>query len=417
MTTRIVPLASMIVFLLTACGGAHPPGGTTMHHHGSARGEKKMSEEQKTSLESDTKKDEKEKDKGTKKAVKPIGESSAVDLSKMKTLSDIIKQVSGKKIFYVGEYHNQLSNHEVQLEVIKKLHARNPKMAVGMEMFQLPSQKVLDDFIAGRTYERVFLKESEYFKRWRFDYNFYKPILDFCREFKIPVVALNIPREITEKVSKKGLDALTEDEKKDIPADIDLSDEEYRDRLKEVFQQHGNTDEKSFEYFFQAQVLWDETMAESIDRFLKKHPDHRMVVIAGNGHLTFGSGIPKRTFRRNGYAYALILNDVDIEQGIADFVIYPESVEPVTAPKMMVMLKEEENTVTISGFARDSVSEKAGLKKGDRILSVDGAAIADVQDLRISLFYKAKEDTLKVKVLRKRFLFGDRELEFEVKLL
>ena len=155
---------------------------------------------------------------------------------------------------------------------------------------------------------------------------------------------------------------------------------------------------------------------EAYEAFLKEHPDHRMVVIAGNGHLTFGSGIPKRTFRRNGYAYALILNDVDIEQGIADFVIYPETIEPVTAPKMMVMLTEKENAVTISGFARGSVSEKAGLKKGDRILSVDGEAITDVQDLRISLFYKAKEDILKVKVLRKRFLFGDRELEFEVKL-
>ena len=55
-------------------------------------------------------------------------------------------------------------------------------------------------------------------------------------------------------------------------------------------------------------------MAMSIDEYLKKNPERQMVVIAGEGHLAYGSGIPKRAFRRNGYEYAVILNDADVEQ-------------------------------------------------------------------------------------------------------
>ena len=108
-----------------------------------------------------------------------------------------------------------------------------------MEMFQRPFQKTLDEYISGSIDEREFLKKSEYFKRWGFDYNLYKPILDFARAEKIPVVALNLRREITDKVSKTGMDSLTDDERKDVPEQMDFSDKEYRDRLRQVFDQHA----------------------------------------------------------------------------------------------------------------------------------------------------------------------------------
>ena len=105
------------------------------------------------------------------------------------------------------------------VEVIKGLYRKDPKIAIGMEMFQRPFQPVLDDYINGAIEEREFLKKSEYFQRWNLDYNLYKPILDFARAEKIPVIALNLRREIVEKVSKSGMDALTGDERKEIPAE------------------------------------------------------------------------------------------------------------------------------------------------------------------------------------------------------
>jgi len=343
-------------------------------------------------------------------------QAAAVDLSTLRTLPDMIDGAAGKKIIYVGEYHDRFSHHTVELDIIKGLYMKDQKLAVGMEMFQRPFQKTLDDYIKGAVDERAFLKNTEYFKRWGFDYNLYKPILDFARAKKIPVVALNLRREITEKVSKGGIDSLSDEEKKEIPQQMDFSDSDYRDQLKEVFEQHKSAGERDFDFFYESQVLWDETMAMSIDEYLRKNPDHRMVVLAGGGHVSYGSGIPKRAFRRNGFAYTIILNDGALVKDIAHYLVFPQPLDGVTAPKIMVLLSEKDGKITITGFPQDSVSEKAGIEVGDTLVSLDGVSISSIEDIKLFLFYKKKEEPLKVKVVRKRFLLGDKELEFEVHL-
>jgi aminopeptidase N len=343
-------------------------------------------------------------------------QAAAIDLSTLRTLSDLIDSAAGKKIIYVGESHDRFSHHMVELDVIKGLYMKDQKLAVGMEMFQRPFQKTLDDYIKGAIDEREFLKNTEYFKRWGFDYNLYKPILDFARTKKIPVVALNLRREITEKVSKGGMDSLSEEERKEIPQQMDFSDGEYRDRLKEVFEQHKSMGEKDFDFFYESQVLWDETMAMSIDEYLRKNPVYRMIVIAGGGHVSYGSGIPKRAFRRNGFAYTIMLNDGELVKDIAHYLVFPQPLDGVTAPRIMAFLNETNSKITITGFPKDSVSEKAGIKVGDTLVSLDGVPVSSIEDIKLFLFYKKKEEPLKVKVERKRFLLGDKEMEFKVNL-
>lgn len=347
-------------------------------------------------------------------------QTAAIDTAAISTLADVIDKAAGKRIIYAGEYHDRFAHHAAQLDIIKGLYAKNKKLAVGMEMFQAPFQKVLDEYIAGTIDERTFLKRSQYFTRWRFDYNLYKPIIDFARAEKLPLVALNIRNEIVEKVSRKGLDFLTDEEKKEVPGQMDFSDSGYRERLREVFEKHAGFAEKTFDYFYQSQIIWDETMAQSIDTFFRQNPDYqengRMVVIAGGGHLSYGTGIPKRAFRRNGYSYAIILNDADVEKDIADYILFPAPVEAAETPKLMVVLEDRLKRVVIKDFSENSVSEKAGLKTGDVVLSLDNVPVEGVDDARIHLLYKKKGDTVKVKILRKRFFFGEKEMEFNVVL-
>ena len=343
-------------------------------------------------------------------------EPAVVDLSLLRKLSDVIESAAAKKIVYVGEYHDRFSHHDAQLQIIRALQSRNARFAIGMEMFQRPFQKTLDDYVSGAIDEREFLDRSEYYKRWNFDYNLYKPILDFARQARVPVVALNLRKEITEKVSKEGMDALTDEERKELPRETDFSDEDYRQRIRQVFDQHKNAESKNFDFFLQAQVLWDETMAESIDEYFKKNPDHQMAVIAGGGHLVYGSGIPKRAFRRNGLSYAIILNDGDIERNIADFIIFPQPLDGMTAPKLMVSFREEKGRIVFNDFVKESPARAAGIRADDVLVSLDGVAVKGVPDIKTALFFKNKGDIMKVKVVRMRFLLGEQELEFEVKL-
>ncbi|MBI4496101.1 MAG: ChaN family lipoprotein [Deltaproteobacteria bacterium] len=343
-------------------------------------------------------------------------EAVGVPVSALQNLPPIIDQVADRKIVYVGESHDQFSHHLVQLEVIRRLHDQGRKIAVGMEMFQRPFQSVLDDYIGGRIDEREMLRRTEYFRRWRFDYNLYRPILQFARAKKIPVMALNIPQEIVEKVSREGLDSLSAEEKRSVPAQMDFSDGSYRERLHQVFQAHRDLGVKDFNFFHQAQILWDETMAESVADYLSGHPEYQMVVLAGSGHLAFGSGIPRRAARRNGFSYVILLNGVELERGIADYVIYPGTAAVESYPRLMVSLEEEAGRVKITGFPPHSVSQKAGMQAGDILLSVDRTVVNRIEDLRIDLLFRRTGEPVKVKVLRKDPGEGERELEFTVHL-
>jgi len=342
-------------------------------------------------------------------------ETPVVDISALKGVADVIEAVRDKRIIYVGEVHDVFAHHAVQLDIIAGLHEKDPRIAIGMEMFQIPFQKSLDRFIQGKMGEREFLKESEYFKRWGFDYHLYKPILDFARTEGVPVVALNTKREIIDQVSHNGIDSLSPQEKEEIPSDLDFSDDEYRSRLEEIFAFHKKSDEKNFDFFYQSQILWDETMSESIDTYLTANPGRRMVVLAGQGHLMYGSGIPRRTFRRNGHAYSIILMDADVEAGIADYIFFPKHVEGITSPKLMVFLKKAADGLEIAGFPDDSVSEKAGLKVGDILLYVDDVKVSTIDDIKIHLLYRREGDIINVTVQREEH-GKKKEMEITVEL-
>jgi uncharacterized iron-regulated protein len=348
----------------------------------------------------------------TGKSEEPI----AVDVKTLQSLSKVVDSLADKKIVYVGESHDNFSHHQVQLEILSGLYRQTPKIAIGMEMFQRPFQKVLEDYTSGAIDERTFLRRSEYFKRWDVDYHLYKPILDFARAQRLPVVALNVRREIVDKVGRSGIDSLSAEEKREIPQKLDLSDEAYRARLQQVFDRHQGAEKKNFDFFHQAQVLWDETMAESADRFLQNRADYRLIVLAGGGHLQYGSGIPKRVFQRNGLPYAIVLNDADIEKDIADFVVFPTPSSGAVAPKLMVSVEEQDKKVRITGFSKNSVAEKAGLKVQDALLSLDGEPVESIADVKIALFFKKPGDTIKVKAQRSDPTQGEQQLDFDVKL-
>jgi aminopeptidase N len=340
---------------------------------------------------------------------------TGVDISGLQRWPAIIDRVVDRRIIYIGEAHDRYSHHIMELEIIRHLHEKGKKIAIGMEMFQRPFQKMVDDYVEGRIDEKAFLKGTEYFKRWGFDYQLYRPILLFARVERIPVIALNQRQEIVGKVFRSGLESLSDQERPSLPAQMDFSDVAYRERLKKVFQAHEGFQPGQLDFFYQAQVLWDETMAESVDQFLRAHPDHQMVVLAGAEHLAFGSGIPKRTARRGGSDYVIVLNDADMEPGVADFVLFPETIPGGTAPLLMVHLKEEAGRVVVEGFPHHSVSEKAGIKTGDAILSIGETPIHAIEDLKIELLAHAKGDRVNVRVLRKGF-FGGTEMDFHLEL-
>ncbi len=340
--------------------------------------------------------------------------------SKVLGLNEIIDSIIDKPIIYVGESHTTYEDHRVQLEVIRRLHASGCKVAVGMEMFQRRFQNGLDDYMAGKINEKEFLRATEYFKQWKFDYRLYKEIIDFARSRQIPVVALNIDSNITRKVARGGLDTLSEEEKKQIPPDMNMSNEQYIQRLRQVFDQdeHQMLKEGNFYDFYQAQILWDETMAHAVDDFLSNNPDYQMVVLAGSGHLMYGSGIPERLKRLNGRDYSILINSNvgTMEDSVADYVLFPAPLAVTPSPKLGIFVKEVQRGMQVEAFPPASVAKEAGLELDDIIVEIDDQKIDTIEDLKLALFDKRPGDTLKVKVVRKKLLVGKKEMSVSVAL-
>jgi aminopeptidase N len=325
----------------------------------------------------------------------------------------IMSSIIEKPVIFVGERHPEYADHRVELDVVMSMYARGRKFAVGMEMFQRPFQKAIDDYLSGTVDERHFLKNSQYFKRWGYDYNLYREIIEFAKAKGVPIIALNAGKETVDKVAAGGLDALSAEEKKEIPPDMDMTDDAYRNRLKGIFEKHPSG--PSFDNFYQAQILWDETMAHSVAEFLREKPDYQIVVLAGAGHVMYDSGIPQRLRRLTGREYATLVNDI-FDSDIGNYVMFPGEVEAPFSAKLGVMLQEKDGGVIIKDFSKDSIAEKAGMKKEDEIIMVDDWKVDTPDDVRIALYDKKPFESVRVIALRKRFLMGPKELEFTVQL-
>jgi len=354
----------------------------------------------------------------SKQAAVAVGETPVLDLNAYTTVEKLIPVLAGKRVVFVGETHNRYDHHLIQLEIIRRLHQTHPQLAIGMEIFQQPFQRHLDDYVAGAISEQEMLRATEYYQRWRMDYRLYAPILRYAREHQLPVVALNLPVELTGKVGRVGLEGLTAAERARLPAEIDRSDAAYATRIREVFDYHPRGSGQTFEHFLEVQLLWDEGMAERAAVFLQVNPDYHMVIVAGSGHLAYGSAIPRRLLRRVETNTAIVLNSWEgtIEPGLADYLLLPAEQPLPPAGKMGALLEEADDALKVDACFDNSPCATAGIKAGDRILSIDGETINNQADLHLALWDKLPGDTISIDILRKHWFTAGKTMTFEITL-
>ena len=193
-------------------------------------------------------------------------------------------------------------------------------MRVGMEMFDRSYQERLDWWSAGFLDEEAFLRKVQWYANWQYDFSLYRDILLFIKDHKIKIIALNIPSYIPARIRVGGIDNLLDIDKQYLPKEIDTSNAAYREYVSEVFKQHHFKDDVKFDDFYAAQCVWDEVMAESVAMNLASH---KIVVLAGNGHILFKYGIPDRAFKQTGAAFKTIYTastGSEVEPDIADYI-------------------------------------------------------------------------------------------------
>ena len=348
----------------------------------------------------------------------PAVSTKAVDLHTLPDLAAIIPQLAENRVVFVGEAHTDYVHHLNQLAIIRGLHERRPDLAIGMEYFQQPFQEYLDDYGAGKLTETELLAKTQYFKRWGYDFRLYEPILKYARDTGIPVVALNVPSEIVQKVARSGLASLTEQERTEIPQDLDRSSSTYRDFLRSVYKDHPHATGASFDSFYEVQLLWDEGMAARAARYLEEHPTQTLVVLAGMDHVQYGFGIPDRLTRRVQVSRAIVLNGLDgpFEPNMADFVLLAKAAPLPPAGRLGVMLEPDHEGLRIAAFATDSAGRAAGLRRGDRIISLNDEPVREMTDVELIMWDKQPGNLVKVEVKRRFWFLPAKTMTFEATL-
>jgi len=322
-------------------------------------------------------------------------------LDQTSSLAQVMKQLDDARVVLVGETHTRYDHHLVQLEILKHLYQKSPKLALGVEWFQQPFQKHLDDYIAGEITEKEMLHRTEYFSRWKYNYRLYQPILQYAREQNIPVIALNAPRELIKALAESEFDDLPPELKAQLPQSYDWSDKNYEKRLRDIFESHPEY-RGEFENFMRSQLTWDESMAERATQYLQQNPETRMLVLAGSGHIMFGSGIPNRIKRRiDADQFSILISEdfLPISKDIADYLVL--SIEQSLAPAGLIgaFLDTESKLLTINGFSSNSAVKDAGLEKGAVILGVDDEPVENFTDFKFAVMKKKPGDTIELHYL------------------
>lgn len=218
--------------------------------------------------------------------------------------TDLINKLKPVDVIFVGEVHNNPEHHLIQVQLLQALMARYaPPLAVAMEFFDTTRQPVLDRFMNGDLDETAFLEQVDWKNSWRFPYHLYRPILWVSQDKGTALLGINAPNAVVKKVARSGLVSLAPEERNQVARDINLDNRAHREYLNRIFSQHpfkkdsSHNSVENFDHFYQAQCVWDETMAETIAVYMKAHGG-KMVVFTGNGHIMNKFGIPDRVLRR-----------------------------------------------------------------------------------------------------------------------
>lgn len=256
---------------------------------------------------------------------------------------ELMHEMATRQVVLLGETHTIAEIHRWQLHVATIIRFIRRNVAVGFEMFPRRVQPVLDEWVAGELTSLRFLEKVDWKNVWGYDAELYLPIFHFCRQQRVPMLALNCNRPLVTRVGKDGWDAVPEEERDGLTPAAEAT-VAYREYLFGLGLNRSPTGPVSamdpkLDRFIRAQQTWDRAFACNIARALRQ-PDPPLVIgIIGRGHLEYGHGTPFQLRDLGIPAPAVLLPETRLQHdaarinGIADAIFAIAEVEPAAPSK------------------------------------------------------------------------------------
>ncbi len=249
-------------------------------------------------------------------------------------------------IVFIGENHRHPGNHFAQAMIYERLLASEPKIILSLEQFERDTQKTVDAYLAGEIGEWSL---RHFGRAWDNYESSYRPLVEMAKERGLPVIAANAPKDAVVCTGRKGLQVLEKlpTGRRDQVADWFHTPEEgaYFEKYTRQMR-HGpakvKADTKGQKKLSQralksyhAQVVRDDTMAESIHMAMEANPGYKLVHLNGHFHSAARLGTVERVKLRRDSEIAVIqpvmvadpkkpaFDDTDVNSGDYLLLIYP----------------------------------------------------------------------------------------------
>ena len=324
-----------------------------------------------------------------------------------------------KRVVFVGEGHDNIYDHQVELAVIKNLfRLSSGQLAVGFEMLSHLNQEKVDLWLAGELSDEDFIRL--FAEDWGVaNFVYYREIFDYLKAHKIPIRALNVNRQEKMKFMR-GL--MAADKEKNAGAGdsfAEIADPYQQEALQAMFKGHaqGHGD---VGVFIEVHKLWEDTMAQNIKNYLESSAgsDRKLIVIAGGFHIAHGYGLPRRVFQQAKVDYCTLLThtpeelvenerqtmDVDFPElplYLCDYLwCVPYRNLKDKQVRIGIGMQPADRGIEIVMVAEGSAAEKFGLQIGDLIIDCNGKKLKEPIDLSILLLQKVKGQKIKLQIER-----------------
>lgn len=257
------------------------------------------------------------------------------------TMENILDSIGETDVVFLGEFHDDAVAHSLQLEILKASHQRfggKRRVILSLEMFERDVQTVIDEYLSGLITENHFLSSARPWNNYRTDY---RPLVEFAKEKRIPVIAANAPRRYVNMVSRTGRDSLkglSRSAKKTLaPLPFAKASPAYARKFNALMGQDSPEVKAGLINILDSQSLWDATMAYAISRQLKKR-NSLVIHLNGSFHSEGRLGTPEHLEKyRKGVKYIVVTMryeddyrnfDQSKHKGLGDFVILTDKSVP-----------------------------------------------------------------------------------------
>jgi uncharacterized iron-regulated protein len=319
------------------------------------------------------------------------------------------------RLLLIGESHTSAGFHRVQLRVLRALHESGRKVMAGLEMYPYTEQKSLDNWRDGMLTEAGFLALSRWYEFWGYHWDYYRDIFLYARDNRIPLHAVNTPRQVVSAVRQKGIDQLSDKDKQHVPPRIDVENADHLAFLQATFDEessmHGRMPPAMLKSMQAAQATWDASLGYNSVKVLKAAPvDSILVVLVGSGHVAYGVGIEHQARQWfDGRITTLIPVPVQDEEekpvasvkaSYANFVWGIPHERDSLYPSVGFSTSESGGVRKIIAVEKDSIAARSGFQTGDEVAALDGVATPDRESWNREMAGKNWGDTVVVTVKR-----------------